>query len=226
MAESVPKVAFVDVDGTLVSGNAWAGVLRYAHVPRLKVLLLFAYTLPRIVLHRLHLLGEVRFQAGWIRGLAWLLKGWSAADVEAFFSWLAQDFLHARYQIDMQTEMQQLAQQGTQIVLISLTFEGAVEHIAQHVGAQGAIGSRLQIVDGVCTGRLRGRACVGPRKLDFIRAYLSDHMPEVSPLECIAYADSYSDAVMLAAMGDAVAVAPDRQLRAAALEQNWRVQER
>jgi HAD superfamily hydrolase (TIGR01490 family) len=217
------EVAFFDIDGTLIQGDTWAGILHYPHINRLKVLGLQAATLPRLALLKVYLLGQARFRAGWIRGLAGLLKGWRREEVEELFDWLANNYLVDRYHEEVIALLRAHQAQGTKIVLISTIFEDAAQKIADRLGADGVIGTRLAFEQGIATGRVGGKVAVGSRRINFIRGYLKKHWEDVDLAECIAYADSYIDAPMLAMMGAAVAVYPDDDLRAAAREQGWRI---
>jgi HAD superfamily hydrolase (TIGR01490 family) len=222
--EDIPyKVAFFDIDGTLIRGTTWAGILQYPRMNRLKILGLQAATLPRRALLRLYLLGQARFRAGWIRGLAGLLKKWDREEVEKLFDWLANDYLVDHYHQEIIALLKNHQAQGTKIVLISTIFEEAAQKIADRLGAEGVIGTRLAFENNIATGRVRGKVAVGARRINFIRGYLKKHWEDVELVECIAYADSYIDAPMLAVMGAAVAVYPDDDLRAAAREQGWRI---
>lgn len=219
------EVAFFDVDGTLVQGNTWTGILRYPRINRLKITWLYMVTAVRYVLYRLYLLGQAQFRAGWIRGLAGLLKGWPEAEVNTLFAWLTEDYLRDHYRQDVIALLEKHKAQGSHIVLISSIFEGAAQRIAQRLGADGVIATRLETKNGAATGSIVGKVCIGRRRLDLIRAYLKKNGYPTTLSRCIAYADSYSDAPMLAAMGGAVAVYPDEELRAAALEQGWPIHE-
>lgn len=201
----------------MIDGYLWEGILRYPEINRLKVLWLLATTLPRYGLFRLHILGGARFRAGWVRGLAGLLRGWRQEEIDRLFTWLANEYLLPFYREDVIAYVHQHKAAGQQVILLSTFFEEAAAKVADHLGADHAIGTRLAYKDNKATGRLSGKACVGSRKIDFVRQYLGP----TSLSRCIGYADSYTDAPLLAAMGQAVAVYPDAMLNSVATEQGW-----
>src|SRR3954451_25472633 len=96
---------------------------------------------------------------------------------------------------------------GEPVYIVSATLQEIVQHIADDLGFDGAIGSTCEIVDGVYTGRTL-RAAHG-EGFDLTRS--------------TAYSDSYSDVPFLEAVGHPVAANPDRKLRRIAAERGWPV---
>lgn len=205
--------------------DSWLGILRYPRIHRLKIARFYLMMAPRRLLRKLSLLGAARFRGRWILGLAWLLKNWQQAEVEALFTWLANDYLLDAYREDVIRFLEKHKAEGTKTVLISTIFEGAGQKIAERLGADDAIGTKLEFRAGIATGGINGKVCVGLRKLDCMRTYLQESAPEINLKDCIVYADSYGDAPMLAAAGMGMAVYPDKDLREAALEQSWEIHE-
>ncbi|MBV8981557.1 MAG: HAD-IB family hydrolase [Acidimicrobiia bacterium] len=108
---------------------------------------------------------------------------------------------------------------GDFCVLLSASPQELVEAVAQALGAHRAVGTRVEVSDGHYTGHLDGAFCYGVGKLTRLRAELG----EVDLTAAHAYSDSASDVPLLAACGRAVAVNPDRRLRAAARANGWAV---
>lgn len=221
-----PQLVFFDVDGTLTTGNTWDGIFQYPGINRLKVAWLRVSIQPYILLRRLYLFGEARFFQMWMQKIAALLKNWSQEEVNALCEWLVTVYLKESFRADVVDILKQQQAQGAQVVLVSMLFQGGVHKLGEQLGADGAIGTALEFKDGKVTGKLVGNVCFGPRKLDFLRTYLEQHALEISLEDCAAYADSYSDAPMLAMVGKAVAVYPHKNLRDAAIEQKWQIYEK
>jgi HAD superfamily hydrolase (TIGR01490 family) len=107
---------------------------------------------------------------------------------------------------------------GEKVYVVSATLQEIVEHIAEDLGFDGAIGSTCEIVGGVYTGRTL-RAAHGEGKADALR-----ELAEVEGLDLsasTAYSDSYTDVPFLEAVGHPVAVNPDRRLRRIARLRGW-----
>ncbi len=108
---------------------------------------------------------------------------------------------------------------GDRVVVLSASPQEVVGAVAERLGAEVGVGTMAEVEDDCYTGRLLGPFCHGTGKLDRLRAVLGD----VDLADATAYADSASDLPVMMACGHAVAVNPDRQLRAAAATHRWPV---
>jgi HAD superfamily hydrolase (TIGR01490 family) len=179
--------------------------------------------MPYFVLRQLYLIGETRYQHQRVQQFAGIFKGWSTDDMNALNTWLVQEKF--TYREDVLTILKRHHQQGSNVVLVSTLFTSIVQKVCEVMEFDGAIGTEQAVEKDKLTGKIIGDVCVGPRKVDFLRRYLLKHHPGVTLKECAAYADSYSDAPMLAVVGMPVAVYPDKNLKEAAIEQKWRIHE-
>ena len=108
---------------------------------------------------------------------------------------------------------------GDECVVLSASPQELVEAVGAALGADRAVGTRTEVVDGRLTGRLDGPFCHGRGKLERLEAELGP----VDLNQASAYADSGSDLPLLSACGRPVAVNPDRRLREAATSAGWPV---
>ena len=109
---------------------------------------------------------------------------------------------------------------GERVYIVSATLQEIVQHIADDLGFDGAIGSTCEIVDGRYTGRTL-RAAHGVGKANALRELAVAEGFDLG--ESTAYSDSYSDVPFLEAVGHPVAANPDRKLRRIAAERGWSV---
>jgi HAD superfamily hydrolase (TIGR01490 family) len=108
---------------------------------------------------------------------------------------------------------------GDFCIVLSASPHELVEAVTTALGAHRAVGTRIQVIDGVLTGRLDGPFCYGRGKLEALER-------EVGRLDlttATAYADSGSDLPLLERCGTAVAVNPDAELRRWATREGWPV---
>jgi len=108
---------------------------------------------------------------------------------------------------------------GDMVVVLSASPQEIVGAVAERLGADVGIGTVAEVEDGRYTGRLLGPFCHGAGKLERLRSELG----EVELADATAYADSASDLPVMLACGRAVAVNPDRHLRAEAAARTWPV---
>jgi HAD superfamily hydrolase (TIGR01490 family) len=109
---------------------------------------------------------------------------------------------------------------GERVYIVSATLQEIVQHIADDLGFDGAIGSTCEVVGGVYTGRTL-RAAHGAGKAEALRTLADAEGFDLA--ESTAYSDSYSDVPFLEAVGYPVAANPDRKLRRIAAERGWPV---
>ena len=108
---------------------------------------------------------------------------------------------------------------GDFCIVLSASPHELVDAVTVALGAHRAVGTRIEVVDGVLTGRLDGPFCYGTGKLEGLER-------EVGRLDlatATAYADSGSDLPLLERCGTAVAVNPDAELRRWAAREGWPV---
>ncbi|HUG64752.1 MAG TPA: HAD family hydrolase [Gaiellaceae bacterium] len=113
------------------------------------------------------------------------------------------------------------AARGEPVYIASAALQEVVEEVAARLGFAGAIASRAEVRDGVYTGRLERRLS-GVAKADALRELA--RAEDIDLAGSTAYSDSHSDVPFLEAVGNPVAVNPDRELRGIASERGWPVE--
>ncbi len=112
-------------------------------------------------------------------------------------------------------------QAGHRIVLISGSPDFLLERLAKRIDADDVIGNRLEIRDGMATGRIRRPLVAGPEKARLIKDHAKKHGFDLD--RCHAYSDSMSDVPMLSVVGRPTVVNPDFRLKALARTHRWPV---
>ncbi len=108
---------------------------------------------------------------------------------------------------------------GHEVVLVSGALECVLEKLAEHVGATSVIGNRLEMKDGIATGKLLKPVVAGPEKARLIREHAQRRGFDLG--DCFAFSDSYSDVPMLSVVGHPAAVNPDKRLSLLAKAYGW-----
>ncbi|WP_308282545.1 HAD family hydrolase [Pseudonocardia nigra] len=112
---------------------------------------------------------------------------------------------------------------GQRVWLVTATPVELALIIARRLGLTGALGTVAESVDGHYTGRLVGEILHGPAKAHAVRALAVTEGLDLR--RCTAYSDSVNDVPMLSAVGTAVAVNPDSELRDVAKERGWQIRD-
>ena len=109
---------------------------------------------------------------------------------------------------------------GRDVYVVSSSPEEVVIPLAEHFGASGVIATRAGIEEGKYTGALEFYA-YAEAKAEAIK-----ELAELRGLDLAksyAYSDSFTDMPMLEAVGNPVAVNPDRELRREAEKRGWQI---
>lgn len=112
---------------------------------------------------------------------------------------------------------------GQQVWLVTATPVQLAQVIARRLGLSGALGTVAEVKGDKFTGRLIGDILHGPGKKQAVAALAAAHGLDL--VKCTAYSDSANDIPMLSMVGTAVAVNPDKQLRAYAKEHGWEIRD-
>ncbi|MDN5758776.1 MAG: HAD-IB family hydrolase [Tomitella sp.] len=110
---------------------------------------------------------------------------------------------------------------GQQVWLVTATPLDLAQVIAKRLGLTGALGTVVESVDGRFTGRLVGDVLHGQGKAHAVRGLAVREGFDLK--RCTAYSDSHNDVPMLSAVGTAVAVNPDADLRELARNRGWEI---
>jgi HAD superfamily hydrolase (TIGR01490 family) len=147
-----------------------------------------------------------------------ILDGFSVEEMQSLVGDAMEPVLRPLVYSEPLHLVQHHRERGERVYVVSATLQEIVEHIAEDLGFDGAIGSTCEIVDGRYTGRSL-RAAHGDGK-----ARALHELAEADGLDLAAstaYSDSYSDLPFLEAVGYPVAVNPDRRLKAIARSRAW-----
>jgi HAD superfamily hydrolase (TIGR01490 family) len=147
-----------------------------------------------------------------------VLRGFSVEEMQHLVGDAMEPVLRPLVYAEPLHLIQQHRSRGEKVYVVSATLQEIVEHIADDLGFDGAIGSTCEIVDGVYTGRTL-RAAHGDGKAEAVRELAAAEQLDLSA--STAYSDSYSDVPFLEAVGYPVAVNPDRRLRRIARLRGW-----
>lgn len=115
-------------------------------------------------------------------------------------------------------------QEGRRLVLATASYELYVNAIAEKLGFDDVIGTRLEIDNnGHVQPKIVGKNCYDKAKLDRIVAFLNAENLERGDVHIRAYSDHVSDAPMLEFADEAVATTPSPALRKLAKAQGWQI---
>lgn len=216
-----------DMDGTLSTAETWRGVLAWvtAHHPSPAARRFVAIRLPLVLMSKLGVYDKEAFRGRWLRDEATLLRGVDADRLEAMGEWVVEHHLWpARRQaavdaVASAVDEAHASDPGTELILATGGYQQVGDAFARRLGAHLALGTPLELRDGVATGRLAAPTQSGEQKAAAVRARASGGQV------LAAFGDTAADIPLLGLARRSVAVAPDRALRRAAVERGWEILE-
>jgi phosphoserine phosphatase len=219
-----PPLVVADLEGTCTSGETWRAVGRWLveHGRRRRYRRFMVPRLAALPLVRLGAISRQTFRDRWIRDLAGLLDGLTQGELDAVARQIVEDELWPKRRVAVVEALEAAAAEGARVVIASGTYEpmlaGFVARLAGGpAGPVIGLGTPLEMAGGRTTGRLAGLVGTGSLKADRVAALAAG-----APVRT-AFGDSFADVPLLELAEEAVAVAPDRELRALATARGWRI---
>jgi HAD superfamily hydrolase (TIGR01490 family) len=152
-----------------------------------------------------------------------LTRGWEAARIRRLVAETMEEVLvPLAYQeaLDLIAEHRRV---GRDVWIISSSGEEIVEPFARYLGVRDFIATRSGMDEAGCYDGTLEFYAYGTAKANAMRQVAEVRGYDLE--RCFAYSDSITDLPMLAVVGRAAAVNPDRELRAAATAMGWQVRD-
>jgi len=108
---------------------------------------------------------------------------------------------------------------GHTVVIATSATEMQVAPLAEQLEISDVLCTRLEVVDGLLTGRVAGRTLWGPGKIAAVQEFAAEH--EIDLTVSHAYANGDEDVPLLAAVGEPHPVNPQPELAEVAQRAGW-----
>jgi HAD superfamily hydrolase (TIGR01490 family) len=226
MTPTKTVLAIFDFDGTLTTGHLWAGISSHHHQKKVKRMAVYLYILshmPFWLAAKLKVYSEEKNRAKWGADLPVLFKGFTREEMEKVFDWVTDHYFVPRLRPDVLAVLKEHQKQGHKIMLLSGMFSEFLEVVGRRIGVDYVVGSRLEIVNSRCTGRIVPPLCFGENKAVMLSAYIKQKQLAVDCTLSSAYADSIFDSPVFRLVGRPVATYPDKKLYRLASAERWQI---
>lgn len=209
--------AFFDIDGTLVSVNTaplYARYMRRHGRARRRDLLQTAYYLLQ---YRLNLLDIDRA----LERASRFIVGQEEAEIRAFCERWYREMVRDYLVPEMVELVARHRRDGHVVALLSSSTNYLAEPLANELGVEHLLVTRLEVVDGRFTGRPISPVCYGAGKVHFATAFATERGIDLG--RSFFYTDSVTDLPVLELIGHPRIVNPDRLLRREARRRGWQI---
>ena len=214
------RLAFYDLDGTLVSSNV---VTQYAYFVRnhpqrvegMRRFVKLAASAPLLLgldLYSRRLFNEIFYRE--YRGMR---REWLDSCAAGLFDTVIRPAIYAgaRHMVEADRAA------GFKTVLVTGSLDFCLAPVVGHFGFDHTICNSMEFAGGCATGRIAPPLVAEQEKVAAIQRMLASHGADAAA--CKAYSDSMSDLPMLESVGLPTAVNPGRRLRRIAWERRWPV---
>jgi HAD superfamily hydrolase (TIGR01490 family) len=211
--------AFFDMDKTLLrcnSGRLWISYLRRrGEMTRVQMLRALAW----LVQYKFAVLN---FESVTRRVVAGMDGDDERELAEKCRHWV-QDEVLREVQAAARERIERHRRDGHLCVILSSSQPYVTEPLAEALGLDGVLCTRLEVEGGKFTGRIRPPVCYGPGKVHWAEQFAAEKQIDLA--SSWFYSDSYSDLPMLQRVGQRVVINPDVRLRHYARRAGWTVEE-
>ncbi len=210
-------IAFFDLDRTIISLNSGKVFVKHAFKQGLMKVsdLIKAFFL--LILYSLKLIDSTKI----ISSVVNWLKGVPVETIDLMTSEIFTDYLLESIHGDVITEISMHKKNGARVVILSSSIPPVCWKIAEHLGMDDVICSRLEVVNGIFSGQPDGTFCFGKEKANRLIDYCEKY--NVNHYDSWYYADSTDDIPALSIVAKPVCINPDMRLRKEALRHKWTI---
>jgi len=185
----VKKIAFFDFDGTITTKDTLFEVIKYQK-GKAGFYTGFLLNFPVLVALKVKLVSN---QFAKEKVLQYFFKGTESSAFEDACDKFACNALPSMIRPGAIAEIKKLKDLGFEIAIVSASAEDWIRKWSDKIGVQ-LIGSRLETVDNLLTGKIQGQNCNGQEKA--IRIKSAYDLSQYDEIYC--YGDSGGDKAMLA----------------------------
>jgi HAD superfamily hydrolase (TIGR01490 family) len=210
-------IAFYDLDHTILDGNSATHLVMEARKQGVMNERQYRQAVWLSILYKLNIGNPTKMID---RMLSWL-KGQKEEELMS----LCDDIFNTTIKMTIRQKIldtiREHRSKNGSVVLLSSATTPICQPVTRHLQLDEMICTRLESKNGILTGHTHGKLVYGPEKkvrmLQFCKEKACD--PQLSWY----YGDSHTDKYVMEAVGNPVAVSPDKKLRKIALKNKWSI---
>jgi len=207
--------AFFDMDHTITWKNSGLSSVKYAKKQGLVETGHLMKGIIKIALYRLSLLNIERWYEENMANIA----GLPVENMEHFSSMWFDDMTKKAIYKEAVQRIEDHRDKGHRVVIITNSPSFFVQPVADALEVSEIICTRVEVKDGILTGKLIKPLCYGEGKRHYAQTWAERNNIDLD--RSYFYTDSYFDLPLMKVVGNPIATNPDMKLKKAALKNNW-----
>lgn len=215
------KLAVYDFDGTCITGNSPAMLVKYLLFNRklgLGAAILIGFW---ALAYKL----QLPQNESWVRGMVFrAFDGKPKEDVDAYLAQFYENVVAKRYRPEADFSMLQAAAEGCLVVIVSASWDAIVGQAEKSHPFDAYVSTRMQVDEqGNYTRKVDGLPVEGEEKVKAVHRFADERFGKGNWVVEYAYGDHHSDAALLEMARHPCAVTPDHPLERLAKKRNWSI---
>ncbi|MFP8882170.1 MAG: HAD family hydrolase [Myxococcota bacterium] len=213
-----PKIgAFFDMDKTIIAENSASLFMRYRYQQGEIGNIDLLKGLGSYLQYKLGIL-DIR---SWTVGMMAQFSGQSEAELERDALAWVEDMVVDTIYPEAESLISEHKAQGHVVAIVSGATRFVVKPIANYIGVQHMLYTRLEVENGEFTGRVIEPICFEEGKIYWLQQFIEEHRIDLAM--SYFYTDSITDLPVLDIVGHPVATNPDPLLYRTAVKRRWPV---
>lgn len=207
--------AFYDLDHTILDGNSATHMVKEARRRGMMNVKQYRHAVWLSILYKLHIGDPIKMID---RMLTWL-KGVKEEDIFTLSQEIFDSIIKETIRPGILETIQKHRKQNGAVVLLSSATAPVCQAVTRYLELDEMICTQLESKNGILTGHTSGKLVFGPEKKVRMLAFCRENGSD--PLKAWYYGDSYTDKYVMEAVGNPVAVSPDKRLLKIAQKKSW-----
>jgi len=208
-------IAFYDLDHTILTGNSATALVEESRSRGVMTPGQYRHAIWLAILYKLNL-GDPAKMIN--RMLSWL-KGLQEGDIKLLCEHIYHKTIQHTVRPEILESFEMHRSSGAAVVLLSSATSPICEVVARHLQLDDFICTQLETSNGAFTGDISGKLVYGAEKKHRMLKFCSEQESDIG--KAWYYGDSRTDRHVMEAVGNPVAVSPDKGLKKIARLQNW-----
>jgi len=210
-------IAFYDLDRTILTDNSATALVEESRRRGVMSSGQYRHAVWLALLYKLNLGDPIKMIT---RMLSWL-NGLRESEIKL----LCEEIYHTRIKETLRPQILESFEMhrssGGAVVLLSSATEPICEVVARHLALDAVVCTRLETMNGTFTGKILGKLVYGAEKKHRMLSFCNEHDSDAK--KAWYYGDSHTDRYVMEAVGNPMAVSPDKGLKKIAIRQKWHI---